>query len=277
MILIPYGGFSYTKANTDYQSWVQSVQGATALGKDRKYTLSSMQFRGCWREFPAKRKTLPQKVVSDFSRRFCSLNSRWKADGWSGWFTLTPPEPTGQSFFFFFFWSVFRSLNIAKQMWWVYAQHDIEPETSKAYRPKLCNIVVIYKALYGHLQITSSYLKRSIAECTYKTALIYTLTSLKKLLLNNMSAVYRKHQEEGNKQNNITKKQSSKARIWDSYRTNAPISPAIQWNWAKKEILLNKLGTIDLTAKCNFVWVQIPMHQLYFSIFEICWTFLRSP
>lgn len=65
-------------------------------------------------------------------------------------------------------------------MWWVYIQHDIEPETSKAYRPKLCNMVVIYKALCGQLQITSSYFKRSIPECTYKTALIYTLTSLKK-------------------------------------------------------------------------------------------------
>lgn len=77
-------------------------------------------------------------------------------------------------------WSVLTSLNIAKQMWWVYIQHDIEPETSKAYRPKLCNMVVIYKALCGQLQITSSYFKRSIPECTYKTALIYTLTSLKK-------------------------------------------------------------------------------------------------
>lgn len=46
MILIPCGVFSYTKANTDYQSWVQSIQGATALGKERKYTLSSVQFRG---------------------------------------------------------------------------------------------------------------------------------------------------------------------------------------------------------------------------------------
>ena len=77
--------------------FVQSVQGATPLGKDRKSTLSSMQFRGHWREFPAKRKILPQKVVSGFSGRFCSLNCRWKADGWSGWFTLTPPETTDQS------------------------------------------------------------------------------------------------------------------------------------------------------------------------------------
>ena len=46
MILIPCGVSFYTKANTDYQSWVQSVQGATPLGKDRKSTLSSMQFRG---------------------------------------------------------------------------------------------------------------------------------------------------------------------------------------------------------------------------------------
>lgn len=265
MILIPYGVFSYTKANTDYQSWEQSVQGATALGKDRKYTLGSMQFRGHRREFPAKRKILPQKVDSGFSRRFCSLNSRWKAE--VDVYTDTPRAH----------WSVLTSPSIAKQMWWVYAQHDIEPETSKAYRPKLCNMVVIYKALCGHLQITSSYFKRSITECIYKTALIYTLISWKNFYWKSMSADYRKHQEEGNKWNNITKKQSSKARIWDSYRTNAPISPTIQWNWAKKEILLNKPGTIDLTAKYNFVWVQIPMHQLYLNIFEICWTFLRSP
>ena len=75
------------------------------------------------------------------------------------------------------------SLNISK-----YSQADVVglyttwywTWNSKAYRPKLCNMVVIYKALCGQLQITSSYFKRSISECTYKTALIYTLTSLKK-------------------------------------------------------------------------------------------------
>lgn len=37
----------------------------------------------------------------------------------------------------------------------------------------------------------------------------------------------------------------------------------------KKKKDLTKLGMIDLTAKCNFVWVQIPMHQLYLNIFEV--------
>ena len=46
-----------------------------------------------------------------------------------------------------------------------------------------------------------------------------------------MDPIYRKIPEIGEERNDTTKKQLTKARIWDKYRTNGPVSPTNQWDW----------------------------------------------
>lgn len=82
--------FSPTQRQTQTVSPGYSVQGgqrswrATALGKGRKHTLSSMQFGGHWRGFPAKRKILLREVVPLFSKRLSEKQLKFQVKGWWG-------------------------------------------------------------------------------------------------------------------------------------------------------------------------------------------------